>query len=75
MTRKKEVKKVEVEAKEEPKPKVERAFLNPFDKGVSYKDFLRSLPNGKTATKHLEGKCTDEELKWLEIELKNFKSK
>ena len=50
-------------------------FLNPFDKGVSYKDFLKTLPKGKTATQHLKGKFPKEQLEWLEVELKQFKNK
>ena len=55
--------------------KKEKEFLNPFDKGVSYKDFLKSLPKGKTATQHLKGKCSDAQLEWLELELTQFKNK
>jgi len=49
--------------------------LNPFDSGVTYADFLKSLPSGKTATEALKNKCTPEQLEWLEIELKIFKNK
>ena len=49
--------------------------LNPFEVGVTYADFLKSLPNGKTATEALKNKCTPEQLEWLEIELKNYKNK
>ena len=49
--------------------------LNPFDSGVSYADFLKSLPDGKTASEVLKNKCTPEQLEWLEIELKNYKNK
>jgi len=50
-------------------------FVNPFDKGVTYADFLKSLPKGKTATEHLKDKCTTEQLEWLETELKQYKNK
>ena len=53
----------------------QKKITNPFDSGVSYKDFLKSLPKGKTATQHLKGKCSKEQLEWLEIELKQFKNK
>jgi hypothetical protein len=49
--------------------------LNPFDSGVSYDYFLKTLPKGKTATEYLKHFCSEEQLKWLEIELKHFKNK
>ena len=50
-------------------------FVNPFDRGVTYEDFLKSLPKGKTATQHLKGKCSADQLEWLELELTQFKNK
>lgn len=51
------------------------AIVNPFDKGVTYPDFLKALPKGKTASEYLKDVCTEEQLQWLETELKNFKAK
>ncbi len=50
-------------------------FINPFDKGVTYSAFLKSVPKGKTVADHLKGKCTDEQVKWIESELKQYKNK
>ena len=36
-----------------------KAFVNPFDKGVTYEQFLKSLPKGKSISDHLKGKCSD----------------
>jgi hypothetical protein len=52
-----------------------KAVLNPFEAGVSYDAFLKSLPTGKTPREALKGKCTDAQLDWLETELKHFKKK
>jgi len=52
-----------------------KKFINPFDAGVSYSDFLKSLPKDKTVSQHLKGKCTNEQIKWIQTELKNYKKK
>jgi len=52
-----------------------KTFINPFDAGVTYKDFLKSLPKGKSVAQHLKGKCSSEQIEWLKIELKNYKNK
>ena len=51
------------------------AIVNPFDKGVTYPEFLKALPKGKTASEYLKGVCSEEQLQWLETELKTFKEK
>ena len=57
------------------KRKKEIEFLNPFDKGVTYEQFLKSLPKGKSISEHLKGKCSEEQIEWLKTELKQFKTK
>jgi hypothetical protein len=52
-----------------------KAFLNPFDRGVTYEQFLKSLPKGISITNHLKGKCSSEQIEWLKTELKQFKNK
>jgi len=47
-------------------------FLNPFSEGVSYEKFLKSVPKNKSVKDHLKGKCTPEQIEWLELELKNY---
>jgi hypothetical protein len=54
---------------------VKPKFVNPFDEGVTYADFLKSLPNGKTVRQHLRNKCTPEEIDWIESEIKTLKNK
>jgi len=54
------------------KNKVTEAFLNPFDAGVNYKDFLASIPEGKTVEQHCKGKITDEQLEFLLQDLKHY---
>lgn len=50
-------------------------FLNPFKEGVTYEQFLKTLPKNKSVKEHLKGKCTDEQIEWLELELNKFKNK
>jgi hypothetical protein len=50
-----------------------KVFINPFDRGVTYEQFLKSLPKGKSITEHLKGKCSHEQIEWLKTELKHFK--
>jgi hypothetical protein len=52
-----------------------KKFLNPFDRGVTYEQFLNSLPKGKSISDHLKGKCSHEQIEWLKTELKKFKNK
>ena len=57
------------------KAQKEKAFLNPFERGVTYEQFLKSLPRGKSISEHLKGKCSQEQIDWLKTELKQFKTK
>lgn len=57
------------------KSKLKKPFVNPFDRGVTYEQFLKSLPKGKSISDHLKGKCTQEQIEWLKTELKQFKQK
>ena len=49
-------------------------FVNPFEKGVTYEQFLKSVPQGVKVETHLKGKCSDAQIKWLSEELKQFKN-
>ena len=57
------------------KKKKQVEFLNPFSKGVTYEQFLNSLPKGKSISEHLKGKCSEIQIEWLKTELKQFKNK
>jgi hypothetical protein len=59
-------------AEEEKENKVK--FVNPFDEGVTYEDFLKSVPKVKTIEEHCNKKLTKEELDWLLIELEHLKN-
>jgi len=48
-------------------------FLNPLTPGVSYKQFLGSIPQGKTIKTHLKGKLKDAQIEWIAEEVKNYK--
>lgn len=54
------------------KNKVTEDFLNPFYAGVNYKDFLASIPEGKTVEQHCKGKITDEQLEFLLQDLEHY---
>tara|TARA_R110000744_G_scaffold121116_2_gene225536 strand:+ start:8700 stop:9008 length:309 start_codon:yes stop_codon:yes gene_type:complete len=55
-------------------PEVKDGFLNPFTTGVTYADFVDSIPKGKEVAEHLKGrKLSDEAIEWISEEVKNFK--
>tara|TARA_R110000868_G_scaffold98448_2_gene270953 strand:- start:554 stop:742 length:189 start_codon:yes stop_codon:yes gene_type:complete len=49
--------------------------LNPFNEGVTYKDFLKALPEGTTPAEYLKGVCSHEQIEWINTELKHLKNK
>lgn len=51
------------------------AFVNPFEQGVKYIDFLKAIPSGKTVEEYVKGKLTDDQIDWLSREIKYFKQK
>jgi hypothetical protein len=58
------------------KPKLKKGeFLNPFDKGVAYKDFLKSIPTGISIEKHCEKKLSKDQIVWLVSDVKLYKKK
>jgi hypothetical protein len=54
---------------------VSESVVNPFDKGVSYADFLKALPEGMELSEYLKGVCSDEQIEWLKTEIEHFKNK
>ena len=54
------------------KDKIE--FLNPFDEGVSYAEFLEQVGK-KTIAEYCKDKLTDEQIAGLEIEVEHFNKK
>ena len=53
-------------------PEVSTDFVNPFNEGVTYSDFLAAIPEGVTVQEYCAGKLSEEEVAWLEIELEHF---
>lgn len=58
----------------EVKEKKESKFLNPFDSGVSYADFLASIPKWKSVEEHCKGILTQEEIEFLNAEIELIKN-
>lgn len=50
-------------------------FLNPFNKGVTYDEFLKAIPKGKSVEEYCKGKLNKNQIDWLVIEINNFKNK
>ena len=48
-------------------------FLNPFDVGVTYKEFQKALGK-KTVKEYCKGKLSDEQIAFLETELSILKT-
>lgn len=49
-----------------------KGFVNPFNKGVSYADFLKAV-NGKSIDEYCKGKLENEKIEWLKNEIKILK--
>jgi len=49
-------------------------FVNPFESGVTYSQFLEAIPDGVSVKDYLSGKdFTDAEIEWIETEIELFK--
>lgn len=51
-----------------------KEFVNPFEAGVSYADFKKAIPKGKTIKEYCNGKLSEDEINWIEDEIKHFDS-
>lgn len=60
-------------AKKKAAPKAAESVVNPFDKGVSYADFLEALGDNNPS-EYLKDVCSEDQLQWLETELEHFKN-
>lgn len=49
-------------------------FVNPFDTGVTYADFLAAVPKGKTVEEYCNKNLEADQLAWLLVELEHFKN-
>ena len=61
------------ETKTPEKPKAKDGFLNPFTAGVTYSDFVNSIPKGKTVEEYCKGKLSKNEINWISEEVEHFK--
>lgn len=51
-------------------------FINPFEIGVSYKEFLAIVKESKkTVSDYCKGNLTKEHIEWLENDIKQIKQK
>jgi hypothetical protein len=51
--------------------KAEKIFVNPFDNGVTYVQFLEAKGTVSVA-EYCKGKLTADQIEWLENDLKHF---
>lgn len=58
----------------EAKPVKKNGFVNPFESGVTYADFLAAVPKGKTVEEYCNKQLEAEQLQWLLVELEHFKN-
>ena len=47
--------------------------INPFDAGVTYPEFLSAIPKDKTVKEYCKDILTEDQIEWLENDLKNYK--
>ena len=47
-------------------------FINPFESGVTYKQFLKAVDK-KTISEYCKNKLTKEQIEWLENDIKSIK--
>jgi hypothetical protein len=55
-------------------PTAKDEFVNPFQKGVTYKDFVKAIGN-KTVKEYCGDYLTIQEVSWLEREIEHYKNK
>jgi hypothetical protein len=48
-------------------------FVNPFEAGVNYKDFLAAIPKDVTVEDYCKEHLTAEQITWLVQDIKHFK--
>lgn len=51
-----------------------KKFINPFDAGVTYKDFIKAMGD-VSLQEYCKGKLTDEQIAFLKTELSILKNK
>ena len=54
---------------------IKTEFINPFESGVNYEQFLASIPEGVSVEEHCKNNLTKAQIEWLVEDLKHFKNK
>ena len=50
--------------------KVTTDFVNPFDQGVTYEQFLKAIPDGVSIKDYLkDSELTEQDIAWIEEEI------
>lgn len=50
-------------------------FVNPFEAGVNYEQFLNAIPEGVTVEDYCKGNLEQSQIDWLIEDLKHFTNK
>lgn len=50
-----------------------KEFVNPFNEGVNYKDFLAAIPEKTSVEDYCKDHLTKEQIDWLVEDIKHFK--
>jgi len=53
--------------------KASSKFLNPFNEGVTYADFVNAIPEDQTVAEYCSGELTKDEINWISEEVEHFK--
>lgn len=58
------------------KKEIKEGFLNPFNEGTSYAEFLKEVNSSKKELEdYCKGKLSDEQITWLKTEIEHFENK
>ena len=60
-------------AKKETVNEVNTGFVDPFEIGVTYENFIQALGE-KTVSEYLSATHTKEQIEWIETEINHFKN-
>jgi len=52
--------------------KIKPEFINPYDAGVSYVDFLAAIPKEMTVEEYIKGNLEADQIEWLLKDLKVY---
>ena len=49
-------------------------FVNPFQAGISYEEFLNAIPKGVKVSEYGKDKLTPDQIEWLENDLTHYQN-